>query len=309
MQNNPCKPTESKSVKSQGASRPSAPVPTSFHELGLSRHMSTAAGLLGYEHPTPIQAHATPVIAAGRNVMAQAQGGSGKTAAFGFPALDMVRIEKKSVQVLILVPTRVLAEQHFDVFTEWAATAHPGLRVMKLAGEDLPRDRHDLLRAKLQEAASTIRDSRTRPHVVIATMGRLLTFLDGSRKAPVLQLGGLEMLVIDEVDQMLSKNPEFAQEMRGLVSNHIPAATQVVAMSATWDETTRHICRRIMEGSSRALVEIRDLPENPRNVAHFYETVECLPSRKWEDEWAAKLRKVVTLAEDFSTGRLMVSDR
>jgi hypothetical protein len=171
---------------------PPPPPPPTFEQTGLSGAVLSGIRAVGFKTPTPVQARAIPAILRGQNVMVEALGGSGKTGAFGFPALDKVEFERlptdAHVQVLVLVPTNTLAEQHAEALTRWAKASRPGVRVMRLMGTDLPKP-----------AKEQLMDSRRRPHVVVATMGRLKSFLERG----TLRADRLKMLVIDEVDEMI----------------------------------------------------------------------------------------------------------
>src|ERR1700694_2186970 len=95
--------------------------PKLFSELGLSADVLKAIDKMGFEQAAPIQAEAIPVLLAGKDIVGQSQTGSGKTAAFGIPAVEKVEVEKRAVQVLILCPTRELAVQVSEEIHKLAA--------------------------------------------------------------------------------------------------------------------------------------------------------------------------------------------
>src|SRR5271156_6523550 len=105
--------------------------PATFATLGLRRELVDVVATLGYEEPTPVQRETIPVLLAGRDLLGQAQTGTGKTAAFALPMLQRIDLDQKVPQVIVLTPTRELAIQVADAFRGYAANL-PGLRVVAI---------------------------------------------------------------------------------------------------------------------------------------------------------------------------------
>src|SRR5437763_14971680 len=155
-----------------------------FSELGLSTDVLKAIDKLGFEQAAPIQAEAIPILLQGKDVVGQSQTGSGKTAAFGIPAVEKVDVSKPSVQILILCPTRELAVQVSEEIHKLAFFKR-GLHALPVyGGQSYDRQLYGL---------------RQGAHIVIGTPGRVM---DHMRRG-TLRLNTLKMVVLDEVDVML----------------------------------------------------------------------------------------------------------
>jgi ATP-dependent RNA helicase DeaD len=109
------------------------PAPITFRDLALSEGLLRALADVGYESPTPIQAETIPVLLAGKDMLGQAQTGTGKTAAFALPALSCIDVGRKEPQVLVLVPTRELALQVSEAFVRYAVHLE-GFHVLPIYG-------------------------------------------------------------------------------------------------------------------------------------------------------------------------------
>jgi ATP-dependent RNA helicase DeaD len=158
-------------------------IPT-FAELGLSENLVQAIGELGFERPTPIQARAIPVLLGGRDLIGQAQTGTGKTAAFALPLLERTDASRNVTQALVLVPTRELAVQVAGGI--WDLAKHTGLKVVPVYGGQ-PIDRQ-------------FRSLRNGAHIVVGTPGRVLDHL----RRGSLTLGEVWHCTLDEADEMLA---------------------------------------------------------------------------------------------------------
>ncbi len=197
----------------------------SFAQLGLREPLTTTLAALAYQMPTPIQRQAIPAILAGRDVMAAAQTGTGKTAAFLLPLLQGLIGEDAvpgagGVRVLILVPTRELAEQVMESCCRYAATttiecyaAYGGVKL----GPQLTR---------LQAGVD----------VLVATPGRLVDLL--TRRA--LKLHQLRAVVLDEADRMLDLG--FAEDLT-IIFQSLPRQRQTLLFSATFADAVRGLAR------------------------------------------------------------------
>jgi ATP-dependent RNA helicase DeaD len=156
-----------------------------FNELGLSEKALEAIKQKGFEEPTAIQAMTIPVMLQDdTNIIAQAQTGTGKTAAFGLPLIDMINDNSPSVQALVLVPTRELAIQVSEEINSLKGGS--GIKVAPIYGG--------------QSIGQQLRRLKQGVHIVVGTPGRVIDHLNRR----TLKLGGIEHLVLDEADEMLN---------------------------------------------------------------------------------------------------------
>src|SRR5215213_7287178 len=166
-----------------------------FPTLGLDADLSAAITALGYEEPTPVQRETIPLMLAGRDVLAQAATGTGKTAAFALPMLQRISDDmKRRVAGMVLVPTRELAMQVAEAIHKYGRSA--GVTVLPLYGG---APMHQQIRA-LERG----------PHVIVATPGRALDHI----RRGTLKLDRLALLVLDEADEMLDMG--FADDLEAI---------------------------------------------------------------------------------------------
>ena len=157
---------------------------TKFSDMALKPPLLKALNILGYELPTAIQAQTIPLLLDGRDVLGQAQTGTGKTAAFALPLISNLDLKQKDPQVLVLAPTRELAIQVAEAFQKYA-THMKGFHVLPVYGG--------------QDYSGQIRALKRGVHVVVGTPGRVM---DHMRRG-TLKLDKLSVLVLDEGDEML----------------------------------------------------------------------------------------------------------
>jgi ATP-independent RNA helicase DbpA len=186
--------------------------PTSFSHLHLKPPMLKNLATLGYAAMTPIQGHSLPLILAGKDVLARAKTGSGKTAAFGIGLLAQLEVTSPAVQALVLCPTRELADQVGKELRRLARFTD-NIKVLTLCG-GVPFGPQ---LGSLEHGA----------HIVVGTPGRLLDHL----RRGSLQLGGLKTLVLDEADRMLDMG--FQEEIGALIAA-APLKRQTLLFSATY---------------------------------------------------------------------------
>jgi ATP-dependent RNA helicase DeaD len=182
-----------------------------FQDLGLSSEVLQAVTEMGFEKPSPIQAQAIPPLLQGSDVIGQAQTGTGKTAAFGIPALERIKIEDRHVQVLMLCPTRELAVQVTEEIRR-LAKFKKGLKVETVYGGD-PIDRQ-------------IRSLKGGVHIVVGTPGRVMDHMERR----TLKLENVNYVVLDEADEMLDMG--FREDIENILSE-VPNERQTVLFSAT----------------------------------------------------------------------------
>jgi ATP-dependent RNA helicase DeaD len=208
---------------------------TDFTALGLSPSLVAAVTALGYEEPTPIQREAIPVLLAGRDLLGQAATGTGKTAAFALPMLDLIAgagaARGVGARGLVLVPTRELAMQVSEAIHKYAKGV--GLGVVPLYGG--------------ASMDVQVRALRRGAEIVVATPGRALDHL----RRTTLDLNALRMLVLDEADEMLDMG--FAEDIEAILIA-TPAARQTALFSATMPARIASIAQRHLRTPSRITV-------------------------------------------------------
>ena len=203
----------------------------SFKDLPLSTEVLKSIKELGYESLFPIQAHAIGPLLEGKDVIGQAQTGTGKTAAFGIPMVESLDPQVRRVQGLILVPTRELAMQVSQNMIQFAKFKK--LRVLPVyGGASIERQIHEL-----QNGAQ----------IVVGTPGRIIDLL----KRRVLNLASVKFLVLDEADRMLDMG--FIENITYILSK-APSARQTALFSATIDKTVMNVCYRYMKNPVKILV-------------------------------------------------------
>jgi len=198
-------------------------IPMAFSALHLKTPMLKNLASLGYAEMTPIQAHSLPLILAGKDVVAKAKTGSGKTAAFGIGLLSRVEVTSPRVQALVICPTRELADQVGKELRRLARFTD-NLRVLILCG-GVPFGPQQ---GSLEHGA----------HVVVGTPGRLLDHL----RRGGLDLASLQTLVLDEADRMLDMG--FQEEISALISA-TPEKKQTLLFSATYPEAIAAMSARV----------------------------------------------------------------
>lgn len=190
-----------------------------FAELGISPEVLRAIDQMGFEEASPIQSEAIPPLLQGRDLVGTSQTGSGKTAAFGIPAIECVDPQLRRPQVLILCPTRELAVQVAEEIAK-LASFKPGVRELPIYGGAS----YDRQFRGLDQGAQ----------VVIGTPGRLMDHLERGS----LKLDALKMVVLDEADRMLDMG--FVDDIRQILEQS-PAERQTVCFSATFPPQIRNL--------------------------------------------------------------------
>ena len=196
---------------------------SSFEVLGLSAPLMQAVEQLGYQEPTPIQQQAVPVLLEGRNVLGQAQTGTGKTAAFVLPMLQNIQPGAGGVQALVLAPTRELAIQVAQATKEMSRMTP--VRVLPVYGG--------------QSYDIQIRQLKRGVDVVVGTPGRLLDLM----RQEILNLSHVSYLVLDEADEMLDMG--FIEDIEAILAQ-IPADRQMALFSATLPPAVRRLAERYL---------------------------------------------------------------
>lgn len=206
-----------------------------FEQLALSPPLLETIQKLGYEAPSPIQAATIPLLLDGRDVVGQAQTGTGKTAAFALPVLEKLDLSDRQPQALVLTPTRELAIQVAEAFQGYARHL-PGFHVLPIYGG--------------QSMSIQLRHLRRGVHVVVGTPGRVMDHL----RRETLSLAALRTVVLDEGDEMLRMG--FIEDVDWILEQ-TPAEKQVALFSATMPEPIRRVARRHLRDPREVKIETR----------------------------------------------------
>ncbi len=225
-----------------------------FKTLKLSQEMLTNLDAIGYKSMTPIQADALPHILEGRDVLAQAKTGSGKTATFGIGVLENLDVKKFRVQSLVLCPTRELADQVAKELRQIAKFKH-NIKILTLCGgESFGRQLNSLSH---------------QAHIVVGTPGRVLKHL----KKESLELSNLKTLVLDEADRMLDMG--FSLEIEEVLS-FMPKEKQTLLFSATYTDEVLDISNSLQVDAEVVKTISNEVPNKIEQ--RFYETQDKLQS-------------------------------
>jgi ATP-dependent RNA helicase DeaD len=218
----------------------------SFADLGLSDAVLRALADVGYESPSPIQAQTIPVLLSGRDMLGQAQTGTGKTAAFALPALTKIALDQREPQVLVLVPTRELALQVSEAFVRYASHLK-GFHVLPIYGGQSYQPQLNALRRGV--------------HVVVGTPGRVIDHMNRG----TLKLSGLTLLVLDEADEMLRMG--FIDAVESILEQ-TPPERQVALFSATIPSPIRRIAQKHLHAPVE--VTIKSKTSTATNIRQRY---------------------------------------
>ena len=238
-----------------------------FAEFPLAEPILQAIADVGYESPSPIQAQTLPPLLEGRDLVGQAQTGTGKTAAFSLPLLSNLELSRRKPQILVLAPTRELAIQVSDSMQSYGRHLS-GFKITTLYGG--------------MSIGQQIRDLRHGVHVVVGTPGRLLDHL----RRGTLNLDSLSSVVLDEADEMLRMG--FIDDVETILSQ-APDSRQVVLFSATMPLEIRKVARKHLSDP----VEIK--------IAAKTATVSSIAQRFWMVQGMRKQDALIRIleAEEF----------
>ena len=220
-----------------------------FTCFGFEPPLLEALAAIGYEAPSPIQKAAIPELLLGRDLVGQAQTGTGKTAAFALPMLAALDPDQRTPQVLVLAPTRELALQVAEAFSTYAARM-PQVRVLALYGGADFRDQIHQLRRGVQ--------------IVVGTPGRVMDHM----RQGTLNLSGLRSLVLDEADEMLRMG--FIDDVEWVLQQ-LPEQRQVVLFSATMPSEIRRIAHTHLRNPAE--ITIRQKQADSTRIRQRYLTV------------------------------------
>jgi len=236
---------------------------TAFSQLALDQSLLKALDEVGYETPSPIQAQTIPLLLEGKDVLGQAQTGTGKTAAFALPLLSRLDSKQKDPQVLVLAPTRELAIQVAEAFQKYAKHMR-GFHVLPVYGG--------------QDYRGQIRALERGVHVVVGTPGRVM---DHMRRG-TLKLNKLAALVLDEADEMLRMG--FIDDVEWILEQ-TPADRQIALFSATMPQQVRRIATRHLNEPAQITIKVKTT------------TAETIRQRFWPVSGVHKLDALTRILE------------
>ena len=250
---------------------------TTFDQLELQPAILKALVDVGYETPSPIQAETIPLLLQGRDVLGQAQTGTGKTAAFALPILSRLDLKQHDPQVLVLTPTRELAIQVAEAFQKYASEIK-GFHVLPVYGG--------------QDYSGQIRALKRGVHVVVGTPGRVM---DHMRKG-TLKLHQLKTLVLDEADEMLRMG--FIDDVEWILEQ-TPKQLQIALFSATMPHQVRRIANQHLNNPAEITIKMKTA------------TAELIRQRYWPVSGMHKLDALTRIleAETFDAMLIFVRTR
>ena len=219
-----------------------------FDVLGIRDDILRGVYAYGFEQPSAIQVKAIPPIIEGKDIVAQAQSGTGKTGAFAIGSLSRVDDKKAATQLLILTPTRELANQVHTVIKE--ITTYTEITCCQCVGGS--------------NVSMCVEDLRKNPHVVVGTPGRVIDMLERNK----LITENIQTIVMDEADEMLSQG--FLESVQ-MILRRIPKTSQICLFSATLPEEVLSLTQNFMNEPINVLVKHEEL--TLEGIQQFYVNV------------------------------------
>ena len=218
-----------------------------FRELNLKDDILSAIEEIGYVQPMPVQEKTIPfMLEQTADLVALAQTGTGKTAAFGLPVLNMIDAQRKQVQALVLAPTRELCIQIANDLKNYSKNMR-GMRIVPVyGGEDI---------------RTQLRQLDTAPQIIVATPGRLIDLIERGK----IELGAIDFLVLDEADEML--NMGFKEDIETILEQ-TPKTRRTMLFSATMPREIANIAKRYMKNFEEITVGTKNA--GSENVEHIY---------------------------------------
>ncbi|MFC0561163.1 DEAD/DEAH box helicase [Halalkalibacter alkalisediminis] len=216
-----------------------------FYDFNLDPNVVRAVTEMGFEEATPIQTETIPTALEGKDIIGQAQTGTGKTGAFGVPLVNRINVEEAHVQALILAPTRELANQVAESLVTFGK--HKGVRTVVVYGG--------------QDMRKQITDLKRKPHVVVATPGRLMDHM----RRKTIRLNEVKMVVLDEADEML--NMGFIEDIETILKE-VPTERQTLLFSATMPKRIEKLAQQFM--SNPQLIAVKSKEVTMENIEQQY---------------------------------------
>ena len=233
-----------------------------FEESGIDERIIRAVKEMGFESMSPIQQEAIPAVLRGEDIIGQAQTGTGKTAAFGIPALQLIDPNAKGVQCIVLCPTRELAIQAADEIRKYAKYMH-GIKVLPIyGGQDINRQ---------------IRSLSSNVQIVVGTPGRVMDHM----RRHTLKLKNIKLMVLDEADEML--NMGFREDIETILEG-VSTEHQTVLFSATMPQAILDITSQYQKPDAKYIQIQKKELTIPLVKQYYYEV-----KRENKEEVAARL--------------------
>ena len=219
-----------------------------FIELGLSDSLVSAVEKNGYTESTPIQAQAIPKILAGKNLLAAAETGTGKTAAFALPIIQKLNNKNqgkyKRIKALVLTPTRELASQVGSNFKKYAS--HSNLRIVDVYGG--------------VKISQQIKQLSNGTDILVATPGRLIDLMNQNQ----LDISNIDIFVLDDADRMLDMG--FMPDIKRIIKQ-LPLEKQTVMFSATFSKEIKKLANSLMTNAEE--ISISKSNSSGKNIKQF----------------------------------------
>lgn len=207
-----------------------------FNELGLSEDITRAISDMGFEETTPIQELTIPIALEGKDLIGQAQTGTGKTAAFGIPMIERISLDDEFIQGIVITPTRELAMQVAEELNRIGQ--YKKVHALPIyGGQDINRQ---------------IKALKNRPQIIVGTPGRLMDHM--SRRT--IRLNKIKTVVLDEADEML--NMGFVEDIETILQE-IPEERQTLLFSATMPRTIQNLAQRFMDNPQLIKTQSKDI--------------------------------------------------
>ena len=227
---------------------------TTFRDLGLSEACLEQLEQLGFEEPTQIQQKAIPALLEGRDIVGQSQTGTGKTAAFSLPALEIVEADNRAVQALILTPTRELAQQVGQAIQDFSSRDRKVYSLTVYGGQSIERQISRLRRGV---------------QIVVGTPGRVIDLLERRE----LTLDRLKLAILDEADEMLSMG--FIDDIKTIL-RQAPKERQTACLSATMPREIKELIKNFL--NSPINISVKQQEAAPTRIEqHVY-----MVPRSWQ---------------------------
>ncbi len=223
---------------------------TTFYELSISHDLIRATVTMGFEEATKIQELAIPIALSGKDLIGQAQTGTGKTAAFGLPMLEKIRPAGGAIQGLVMTPTRELAVQVAEELNTLGK--YKNIRALPIyGGQDIERQ---------------IRALKSKPHVIVATPGRLMDHM----RRKLIRFQQLHIVVLDEADEML--NMGFREDIEAILSE-VPENRQTLLFSATMPRPILDLAQQFMHEPEFIKIQAKEVTV-PNTEQYYYQVHE-----------------------------------
>lgn len=209
---------------------------TTFQDFGLDQQIIRSISDMGFEEATPIQTQTIPTALSGKDLIGQAQTGTGKTAAFGIPLIEKADVNEEAIQSVVLTPTRELAVQIAEELNKIGQ--HKGVKSLPIyGGQDISRQ---------------IRALKQRPQIIVATPGR---FMDHMRRKTI-RLQGISIVVLDEADEML--NMGFVEDIETILAE-VPETRQTLLFSATMPKRIQTLAQKFLKEPEFITVKTKEM--------------------------------------------------